>query len=133
MRTPKLIFKLGFLFLILTAFQCDDEADEQTCEEKTAQLTSLKTTIEELADASVCNDDSECRYIAFGSKPCGGPWSYLVYSTSIDTTKLTQLVEKYNSLESKINQDCERFSDCAMVNPPQRLECKDNTCVAIYQ
>ncbi|MBJ7879750.1 hypothetical protein [Gelidibacter salicanalis] len=92
----------------------------------------MKTTIQDLAGASVCNGNFECLYIAFGSKPCGGPWSYLVYSTSIDTLKLTNLVDTYNQLEKMLNSECGRISDCAFVVPPQRLECKNNTCIAIY-
>ena len=50
----------------------------------------------------------------------------------IDTLQLTKLVEQYNHLEATINQECGRVSDCAIVNPPQGLECENNRCIAIY-
>lgn len=120
MKTGTIVLKLAVLFLLFTAFQCNDDTNSLTCEERTSQLSEMKTTIEKLADTSVCNENFECRSIAFGSKPCGGPWDYLIYSTSIDTLKLTKLVEKHNQLETTINQECDRFSDCAYLNPPQR-------------
>lgn len=132
MIATTLVLKLGVLFLLLTAFKCDDNSDAISCEDKIVQLDKMKTEIQELAEHSVCNENSECRFMAFGSKPCGGPWSYLVYSTSIDTTKLTALVEAYNTVESQLNQDCGRVSDCAMVNPPEGLECKDGKCIAFF-
>ena len=82
----KSIITLGFmsLFISLTAMQCDDDDIVMTCEDSVQNLSVLKSHIETLANASVCGDDFECRYIAFGSKPCGGPWEYLIYTTSID-------------------------------------------------
>ena len=132
MKTTTFILKLTVVFLLFTAFKCDDDTDSFTCEDRISQLSEMKATIRNLADASVCNENFICRSIAFGSKPCGGPWGYLVYSTSIDTLKLAELVKKHNQLETRINQECNRISDCAFVSPPQRLECEDNKCIAIY-
>lgn len=133
MKIATHILKLGVLVLLLTTFQCNnDDSISLTCEERVTQLDKMKVAIETLANTSVCNENFECRYMAYGSKPCGGPWGYLVYSTSIDTLKLAQLVEEYDKFEDVLNKECERFSDCAMVNPPQRLECENNKCIAIY-
>ena len=132
MKTATFVLKLAVVFLLFTAFKCDDDTGSFACEERILQLSEMNATIQNLAATSVCNESFECRSIAFGSKPCGGPWGYLVYSTSIDTLKLTKLVEKHNQLETTINQECDRSSDCAFVSPPQRLECEDNKCIAVY-
>ena len=133
MKKSTVILCLCSLFIVLTAFQCDDDDMVSfSCDDTISQLNQMKTDIEVLVDQSICGDAFECRYIAFGSKPCGGPWSYLVYSTSIDTLQLANLVNEYNQLESDFNQECERFSDCTIENPPVSLECQDNKCIAIY-
>lgn len=132
MKIAIVVLKFASLFFLLSAFQCEDDTTSLTCEEKMSQLSAMEMSIQNLADTSVCNENFECRSVALGSKPCGGPWGYLVYSTSIDTLKLNTLVEKYNQFEAKINEECERFSDCAMVNPPERLECQNNRCIAVY-
>lgn len=131
MKTSTFLIPLTCLFILLTAFKCND-VENMSCEEKRSKLNEMKITIENLAETSVCNENFECRYLALGSKPCGGPWGYLVYSTSIDTLKLTKLVENYNQLEKMMNTDCGLMSDCSMVMPPQQLTCENNKCIAIY-
>ena len=86
----KLLSKVVLLPLCLFLFstQCEDDIPPVTQETEEQELALLKNEIEDLANASVCDDAFECKFIAFGSKPCGGPWSYLVYSTSIDTEEL---------------------------------------------
>lgn len=119
--------------LALMAFQCkndDNTADSQ--DNAQAQLTSLKSEIEFLAQTSVCNDANTCKFIGLGSKPCGGPWGYLIYSTSIDTEKLEQLVKNYNKKEKDFNTKWGIISDCAIANPPSNLKCENNICVAEY-
>lgn len=132
MKKYTFVLKLSAFLLLFTAFQCDTTEVSATCEQKVTQLDNMRVTIQNLANTSICNENFECHYIAFGSKACGGPMSYLVYSTSIDVAQLTKLVKEYNELETVLNIECERVSDCAMVNPPQRLECENNTCIAIY-
>ena len=94
-------FTIGVLF---TVFQCEDDS-KLTQEQERQELVTLKQTIEDLASQSVCNENTECKFIAFGSKPCGGPWSYLIYSTSIDENKLETLVEQYNLKELAFNNN----------------------------
>lgn len=109
-----------------------DDGVENPCEENLLYLASLKTEIEDYANSSVCGDEFECRYLPFGSKPCGGPWSYLVFSTSIDTLEMASMVEEYNDLEAQINVQCALFSDCSVPSPPVGFECVDNQCTAVY-
>ena len=130
----KSIITLGLmsLFILLTAMQCDDDDVSASCENSVENLLVLKANIETLASVSVCSDGFECRYIAFGSKPCGGPWEYLIYTTSIDTLELTTLVNDYNLLEANHNVNCDAVSDCMAAIPPTGFECVDNQCVPIF-
>ena len=127
---PKFILVPLCLFLFST--QCDDDIAPLTQEDDEQELALLKAEIEDLANTSVCGDTFECKFIALGSKPCGGPWSYLVYSTSIDTEKLENMVEGYNRKEAIYNTEWGIASDCAIENPPTSVTCENNTCVAIF-
>ncbi|RXJ52257.1 hypothetical protein [Gelidibacter gilvus] len=131
MRKSTFVLKLAVLFLLLTAFTCDDQ-DDRSCEDYVSKLEDIRTKIETLVETSECNKDLECHFLAFGSKPCGGPWSYLVYSTAIDTLELRSLVDAYNKMEQEYNVACQQYSDCMFVSPPLRLECENNKCIAIY-
>ncbi|PKQ45658.1 hypothetical protein [Confluentibacter flavum] len=124
-------FALLLICLIFTAFKCDEDSS-LLIEEDKKELAALKQTIEDLASSSVCNENTECKYIAFGSKACGGPKSYLLYSTSIDVENLEMLVEEYNQKETDFNTKHGIISDCALVMPPTGLSCENNTCIPIY-
>lgn len=121
---------LFILYLTLCATQCEDE-NEFNYDDDQTELINLKSEIESLVSTSVCNENTECKYIAFGSKPCGGPWSYLIYSSSIDTNALEMMVENYNEKESVFNERYGTVSDCAIVSPPTSISCENNICVGV--
>lgn len=124
-----------FLFTIcltLLAFQCEEDEASLTQEEERIELDADKQEILDFAATSVCNESTECKYIALGSKPCGGPWSYLIYTTSIDTEKLELWVEDYNKKETAFNTKWSVFSDCSFVNPPTSISCENNVCVPVF-
>lgn len=112
--------------------QCDDDDTSYNCQDNVLYLAELKSTIESMANASVCNDDFECRFIAFGSKPCGGPWEFLVYSASIDSMALVTAVTEYNQLEADYNLNCNVISDCSTPQPPTSFSCDNNQCIPIF-
>lgn len=121
---------LFIVCLTFLAFQCEDDLQAAQKEEQTT-LLALKTEIETIANSSVCSESTECQYIAFGSKPCGGPWSYIIYSSSIDTNTLETLVTSYNEKEHDFNIKYGIVSTCDFVSPPSSVECENNICVAV--
>lgn len=130
----KSISKLILVTLCVLFFstQCDDELPPVTKEFQLEELNSLKTEIENLSSTSICGDTFECKFIAFGSKPCGGPWSYLLYSTSINTERLENLVEEFNEKEANFNKKWGIASDCSFVTPPSSVACENKTCIPVY-
>ena len=125
---------LSCLSLCLTLFstQCEEDIPIINQESEQQDLEALKTEIENLANTSICDDGFECQFIAFGSKPCGGPAGYLIYSTSVDTEKLENLVLNYNEQHAEFNTKWGIVSDCSIVNPPSSINCENNVCVAVY-
>ncbi|MDO7172249.1 hypothetical protein [Mariniflexile sp. AS56] len=117
--------------LVLMAFQCDEDA-VSTQETEQQDLNMSKKAIEDLASTSICNDTFTCKYMALGSKPCGGPWGYLVYSSSINFEKLENMVAIYNKNEADFNKKWGIISDCAFATPPTSLKCENNICLAVY-
>ncbi|MFS4483635.1 hypothetical protein ACKGJY_11495 [Hyunsoonleella sp. 2307UL5-6] len=130
----KSVFKLCIapLCLLLCSTQCEDDIPSINQDTQAQELTILKTDIETIAGASICNTTFECKFIAFGSKPCGGPWRYLIYSTSIDIETLESMVENYNQMEAEYNEAFGIASNCAIENPPTSINCENNECVAVY-
>lgn len=132
MKPTQKLLALTLILCLLFIACLPDDGDVSNYDKDIERLISLKIEIEALAATSVCNDDSDCKYIAFGSKPCGGPWTYLVYSTSIDTVELETQVQQYNQLESIFNAQYGIASDCAVTQEPLEVICESNKCIAVY-
>lgn len=129
MKIAKNILKT--IALLAIVLSCANNT-ESTKADDLAELNALQEEIELLIDSGVCSENSDCDYVAFGSKACGGPKAYLVFSTSIDVELLQQKVEKYNALENAYNQKWDIISDCAYLLPPTSVACISGKCTAIY-
>ncbi len=117
-----------YLLILVIFFGCSSDEGVELREARL--IDKLAAEITEIVTSSSCSEDSSCDYIAFGSKPCGGPWGYLVYSTSVDVQLLKYKVGLYNQLERELNRRSGAVSDCAIVNPPSSLICEDGVCRA---
>jgi hypothetical protein len=63
---------------------------------------------------------SSCKAAPIGAKPCGGPWSYLVYSSSsTNEPRLLSLISKYDARQAYLNRKHGAVSDCAYVSAPR--------------
>ena len=100
-------------------------AAQQNDSERLKQLGSI---IEQEIGTPTANEPSQCKLIAFGAKPCGGPARYLVYSTEkTNEFRLKQLVNEFNGLAKKINEERKMMSDCMFVTEP-KVELVDKVC-----
>ena len=129
MKLFKHILKTIALLAIVLGCTNNSESSKET---EQLELDALKNEIVQLASEGICTENSDCAYIAFGSKPCGGPWSYLVYNTSINVELLEEKIATYNQNETAFNLKWEIMSDCMAVMPPISVECIDGECIAIY-
>ncbi len=93
------------------------------------RLENLKSEIDAMIGEAECDGSDDCRYIAFGSKPCGGPWGYLVYSIAVtDSAALAEKVAEYNRAEDELNILLGLGSDCGIPSPPT-VGCVQGRCV----
>lgn len=92
-------------------------------------LEAKKAEVMTLINNASCN--GTCNYIAFGSKPCGGPKEYLLFSSAVNLAQLEDLVAEYNEMEHQFNIQTNAISDCAVVLPPNTIACVDGSCMII--
>ncbi len=119
-----MIRKLGAVILFTILLACNN--DELTPITK-SDLAKLESQIRDMIGKD-CSNSGQCEVIAFGSKPCGGPWEYLVYSSSdTDRELLIEKVNTYNQLQNEYNMKNGIGSDCAFVMPPE-VTCTDGQC-----
>jgi hypothetical protein len=109
---------LGFAALSLLSYP--SRVNLAAAQQFTAErLQELRTTIMKEIGTPTADEPSQCKLIAFGSKPCGGPASYLVYSTTrTNEARLKQLVGEFNQLAKKFNEERKLLSDCMFVTEP---------------
>lgn len=102
---------------------------DRTEEEDWRLLDRLRDYILGYVGSAPCSGDGDCRYLAFGAKPCGGPWRYLVYSTrNVDPDLLAALVNRYNAANAVLNRRWHAISDCS-IPPIPRAGCSLGSCV----
>ena len=119
----KRILALGSVLLVLIS--CEKE---KVIVGDSERLRFMEQEILALIQDKACQGERVCGSIAFGSKPCGGPWKYLIYSlTPADVEVLKEKVEDYNLLEAEVNSREGKISDCVAVTPPA-VTCLDGTC-----
>ena len=113
----------------------DDKEGVVDCPEFTeegdrAQLAEMLREIDALIGDAVGASIEDCRYVGLGSKPCGGPWEYIVYSvSSTDSTALAERLAAYEAFEDEMNRRYMYVSDCSVPNEPV-LVYKDGRCLA---
>ncbi|WP_130733492.1 hypothetical protein [Flavobacterium sp. J27] len=129
----KNFLRLLVIVALFQSFQCEKEANKTSKTTDFETLQKQKQHIKDYVASFECNEEIGCDFMAFGSKPCGGPWEYLIYSNEVDITYLTTMVNQYNQDEANYNIQYHIFSDCAVVNPPNNVGCVDGVCTIIQQ
>jgi hypothetical protein len=79
----------------------------------------LAQQIESLIGDAACEGAAQCRTIAVGAKPCGGPERYMAWSTArTDEQQLKDAVAKHAAQRRADNQASRMSSNCMMVTNP---------------
>lgn len=83
------------------------------------ESAALLAEIKAMVGTAAATEPAQCKKVGFGHKPCGGPASYLIYSTQgLDEPLLLQKVSRYNQLMQAEQQRLGLVSDCAVVPEP---------------
>jgi hypothetical protein len=131
---PRPIHRLSAYFAILSGLAaCVPPVPAESAEVQaaTASLDVLRAEVRAQLGDPTCTITAQCRTIPFGAKPCGGPWSYLVYSVATtDSAQLAVAVDRYTAREHELNRLEERVSDCSLVTEPEVM-CADGQCVPV--
>ena len=110
--------------------QRTEEGEQRTEEGDRVRLLEMRQAIDALIGDASGASIADCRSAALGSKPCGGPWEYIVYSaSSTDTTELANRLTEYNAFEAEMNELYGYVSDCSIPNMPV-LVFRNGRCVA---
>ncbi|HSI70537.1 MAG TPA: hypothetical protein VK941_09910 [Gillisia sp.] len=123
-------------FLSLSLFvgifaSCEQLAATEDQEITKEQLDQQLLAIEALIEAGGCSTAGECHFIPYGSKACGGPQGYLIFSSNVDRDELQNKVDIYTKAEATYNEQQGIMSDCSIPPEPQKLDCVDGNCTRL--
>ena len=125
----KALIKILLFSFILLSINCTSKQDDSSI--TLEQLEAKKTAIENYINSFSCSESLGCNYIAFGSKPCGGPRTYLVFSNTINLPQLQTMVTEYNEMDHLRNIQTNAVSDCSVPLPPNEIGCVNGVCTII--
>jgi hypothetical protein len=84
-----------------------------------AEMQAVWTSLIAEVGTPFASDVSQCRAIPAGTKACGGPSRYVVYSTQVSNDeRVRSLAQTYTALEQEWNVVSQALSTCSMVMPP---------------
>lgn len=84
--------------------------------------------IHALVGTPSCSADNECRTLALGARPCGGPEAYLAYSTAhTPEAELRALGDVYRAERRGANSRAGMMSDCRAWPDPGAV-CQAGVC-----
>ncbi|CAF0726067.1 unnamed protein product [Adineta steineri] len=94
-------------------------------------ITAIKESLTAAVQAdNQCTTAADCTAAAVGSRACGGPSSYVVYSAECaNAEQISSLIQLATRLEKQFNTENEMMSICSMIMPPKAL-CVANKCKA---
>ena len=95
-------------------------------------LMDLFSDIQILSNSISCTDSKNWLFTGFGAKACGGYQGYIAYSKDLDTDSFLQKVDNYSKAEKAFNKKWNIVSDCAIINPPISVECKNGYAILNY-
>lgn len=91
-------------------------------------LTKLIKEIEAAIQKETCTDANDWIFAPIGSKPCGGPSSYIAYPKKMEAQILPE-IEKFTEMQTAFNKKYQLISDCMIIAPPTGIECVDGKAV----
>ena len=101
--------------------------------EKVSQevLNSLRADMSSIEKNNECDTNAHCKVIAAGSRACGGPSHYMLYSTkNTSDEKAKSIADKLTKYESIYNAQTGMQSICAMLTKPV-TQCMNTKCVTL--
>ena len=125
----KILFILAsFLFLV----NCSNDGIDPSRNEEQEILDEMFIAILEQAMNEDCDNDENWSFTAIGSKACGGPTGFIIYSTTIDTVDFLNEVGKYTQAEAGFNEKWEIVSDCSTPRIPSAVSCVNGSLELVY-
>lgn len=108
--------------------QVDNHHKEKIEAITAGSLNEKKSELQAFIANKECDTSNQCQVIAVGSRACGGPSQYAIYSNkAVDSDKVQTLAAKITVAEKVFNEKNKMMSICQHLEEPA-AQCINNTC-----
>lgn len=105
--------------------QIDDDAISE------ARLKNQRAYLKFITKDKECDTTTQCQVLPVGSRACGGPSDYVIFSTkTADPEKVKELADKLTHAEAAYNAKNQMVSICQHLTVPA-TQCVNNKCVKL--
>ncbi|MFY8275263.1 hypothetical protein AAEU32_14140 [Pseudoalteromonas sp. SSDWG2] len=88
-------------------------------------------TLRQLTEDKSCDNSMQCKVVAVGSRACGGPNDYIVYSSkTADANEVQKLADQITASEAQFNAATGMVSICEHLSRPA-TQCQQNQCTKV--
>lgn len=96
-------------------------------------LNEKKAEFQTLITNKECDTSNQCQVIAIGSRACGGPSQYAIFSDKhVDSEQAKALASNITVAEKIFNEKNQMISICQHINKPA-VQCVSNVCTKSLQ
>ena len=99
-------------------------------QEQKQAMSDLIKDIDSLIQKESCEDATNWEFTAIGSKPCGGPSSYIAYPKKLAGEILPKVAD-LTAKQMAFNKKYGMMSDCAFISEPTGIKCEDGKAVLV--
>lgn len=142
-------FKIGLWGLFISsiiAVACESvETVATTCvpdtkitaeSSQTSDAALLDKTYKEIvgmSESKNCDAAGSWKFTAVGAKACGGPATYVAYSSEIDEECFLKKVNFFTEQSIEFNKKHGTISDCMLIAQPKSIKCEKGKPVFVYE
>ena len=110
-----------------------EEIEQKSIQELQALQSELKNAIDAEIGPATCSDDNQCKALAIGANPCGGPESYQAFSTlNTDVEQLKVLASQYKTIRKTLHMKTGTLGACVVI-PEPAVQCQNQQCITIQK
>ncbi|MBB2147035.1 hypothetical protein GM921_16140 [Pedobacter sp. LMG 31464] len=124
------IFLVVYIFLLISG--CEEKDLYNARSEDEQEMRVLKNEIDKMSNQLICDQAVDWKFVAIGSKACGGASGYVVYSVKIDEKSFLEKVALYTQKQKAFNVKWGVISDCSLVMQPIGVECINGKPKFVY-
>ncbi|QPB81524.1 hypothetical protein CWC22_000210 [Pseudoalteromonas rubra] len=96
-----------------------------------AGLKNQRAYLKFITKDKECDTTTQCKVLPVGSRACGGPSDYVIFSTkTADPDKVKELADKLTHAEATYNAKNRMISICEHLSAPA-TQCVNNKCVKL--